>query len=155
MNRVSNRSYFFDQGIRFECQRCGVCCTGEPGVIFVDKHEVERIAEYVSIEVPRFVQQCLFPFRDGYSIREHSDGRCLYYKDGCTIYSVRPSQCSTYPFWFENMRSEKKWRRLAKECPGIGCGPLYSKKQIIEIIQSNMEAVIKPLIECKQNRERS
>ena len=79
----------------------------------------------------------------GYSIGEDEDGGCLFYKDGCTIHPVRPSQCITFPFWFENLRSSKKWRKMARECPGIGCGSLYSKEQILEIVQSNMEAVVK------------
>jgi hypothetical protein len=146
MKKLYNRSYFFDQGLRFECKRCGVCCTGDPGIIYVDKNEVARIAEYISVRASRFIEKYLFPVRTGYSIGEHADGRCLFYKDGCSIHPVRPSQCKTFPFWFENLRSSKKWRKMARECSGIGCGPLYSKEQILEIVQSNMEAVVKSYI---------
>ena len=149
MERLYNRSYFFDQGIHFECQQCGACCTGDPGIIYVDTDEVPRIAEYLSVEISLFIEKYLYPFRAGYSIKERSDGRCFFYDDGCTIYPVRPYQCKTYPFWFENLRSVKKWRRLSKECPGIGCGPLYSKEKILEIVQSTMDAVVKSFFEKK------
>ncbi|MBW2237679.1 MAG: YkgJ family cysteine cluster protein [Deltaproteobacteria bacterium] len=148
MKKLYNRSYFFDQGLRFECKRCGVCCTGDPGIIYIDKNEVARIAEYISVRDSRFIEKYLYPVRAGYSIRERADGRCLFYQDGCSIYPVRPSQCKTFPFWFENLRSSRIWRQVARECPGIGCGSLYSKEQILEIVQLKMEAVDKSYF-CK------
>lgn len=143
MEKLYHRSYFFDQGIYFECQRCGACCTGDPGTIYVDKDEIARIAEYLSVRVSACVDTYLYPIEEGYSIREHSDGRCLFYNNGCTLYPVRPHQCRTFPFWFENLRSLKNWKRISKECPGIGWGPHYSKVQIIDIVRSNMDTVIK------------
>jgi Fe-S-cluster containining protein len=143
MERLYDRSYFFDQGIHFECQRCGTCCTGDPGIVYVDSDEVTIIAEYLSKDISFFTEKYLLPFRAGYSIKEHSDGRCFFYNNGCIIYPVRPSQCKTYPFWFENLRSKKKWKRVLKECPGIGCGPLYPKEKILEIIQLTMDTVVK------------
>ena len=153
MERLHNRSYFFDQGIHFECQQCGACCTGDPGIIYVDTDEVPRIAEYLCVGVSLFIEKYLYPFRAGYSIKERSDGRCFFYDDGCTIYSVRPYQCKTYPFWFENLRSVKKWRRLSKECPGIGCGPLYSKEKILKIVQSTMGVVVKSYFETTKKEK--
>ena len=143
MNKLYNRSYFFDQGIHFECQLCGLCCMGEPGIVYVSKNEVARIAKYLSIQVSSFIGKYLYSFKAGYSIKEHADGRCFFYRDGCVIYPVRPRQCETFPFWFENIRSPKKWRRVALECPGIGCGPLYSKEQILGIIRSTIEDVVR------------
>jgi uncharacterized protein len=153
MKRLFNRSYFFDQGIHFECQQCGVCCTGDPGIIYVGKDELARISEYLSVQVSFFIEKYLYPIKNGYSIREHADGRCFFYENGCTIYPVRPNQCKTYPFWFENLRSAKKWKRICKECPGIGCGPLYSKEQILELVHSNMDAVVTPEFCMKINEK--
>jgi uncharacterized protein len=143
MGRLYDRSYFFDQGIHFECQQCGACCTGDPGIVYVDTDEVIRIAEYLSEDISFLIDTYLLPLRAGYTIKEHSDGRCFFYHNGCIIYPVRPNQCKTYPFWFENLRSNKKWKRVKRECPGIGCGPLYPKEKILEIIQSTMDAVVK------------
>ena len=143
MDSLHSRSYFFDQGIRFECQRCGACCTGESGFIFVDKREIARIAKYLSKDVSCFIDDYLYPFRSGYSIGEHKDGRCFFYEEGCAIYPVRPNQCRTFPFWFENLRSRKKWRLTAKECPGIGKGPLYSKEQIMECIHASIDNAVR------------
>jgi uncharacterized protein len=143
MKKLNHRSYFFDQGICFECRQCGACCTGDPGTIYVHSDEIVRIAEYLSLRVSAFIDGYLYPIKEGHSIKEHSDGRCLFYDNGCAIYPVRPEQCRTFPFWFENLRSLKKWKRTSDQCPGIGCGPRYSKVQILDIVQSNMDAVIK------------
>ncbi len=143
MNKLYNRSYFFDQGIHFECQLCGLCCMGEPGIVYVTENEVAKIAKYLSKQVSSFIETYLLPFKVGYRIKEHADGRCFFYKNECVIYPVRPRQCATFPFWFENIRSPKKWRRVADECPGIGRGPLYSKEKILKIINSTIEYVVK------------
>ncbi|UCD33847.1 MAG: YkgJ family cysteine cluster protein [Desulfobacterales bacterium] len=134
---------FFDKGLRFECQRCGACCTGEPGFIFVEKHDIVQIAEYFSQEALYFIETYLYPFRTGYSIKEHADGRCIFYQEGCSIYPVRPAQCRTFPFWFENLRSFNKWRRVTRECPGIDKGPVFSKEQILEFIHASISDTIK------------
>ena len=128
------RSYFFDKGICFECTRCGACCTGEPGIIYVDEHEITQISEFLEISRDVFESRCLYPFQDSYSIREADDGRCIFFENGCSIYPVRPVQCRTFPFWFQNMRSEKAWREVSFRCPGIGRGPRYSKASILESI---------------------
>ena len=135
MEKLYNRSYFFDKGIFFECKRCGGCCTGSPGTVYVARLDISRIAEFLHIPESNFIEKYLYPFRDSYSIKEYSDGRCFFYEDGCLIYPVRPNQCKTFPFWFSNLRSEENWQRVSDECSGIGCGRLYSKEEIVEIVQ--------------------
>lgn len=128
------RSYFFDQGIYFECLGCGACCTGEPGIVMVYRGDLESIARHLAIDVAELVEKYLYPVRDSHSIREHEDGRCMFYRDGCAIYPARPLQCRTYPFWFENLRSPKRWKQVSGECPGIGQGRLFTKEQILEML---------------------
>ena len=131
---LKHRRYFFDHGIRFECQKCGACCTGGPGYIYVDDQEVRRIARFLDISRDVFVDRYLYPFRDSYSIAEYQDGRCVFFENGCRIYPVRPTQCRTFPFWFQNLRSEENWRGVCNRCPGIGKGPRYDKEEIFELI---------------------
>lgn len=134
IDELKNRKYFFDKGICFECTNCGSCCTGEPGIIYVNEEEISVIAEFVDVQREIFVQRCLYPFQDSYSIQESADGRCIFYENGCAIYPVRPMQCRTFPFWFQNMRSEQSFEEVTLRCPGIGKGPLYSKETILECI---------------------
>jgi Fe-S-cluster containining protein len=143
MNRKSSdpleqRPYFFDAGIRFQCQRCGACCTGEPGTIYVDQDEIVSLAAHLRLHMDDFIQQYLYPFKDSYSIGEHPDGRCLFFDNGCTIYSLRPHQCRTFPFWFSNLRSENQWREIRKKCSGIGKGRLYNREEILDLVRTTL-----------------
>ncbi|MCF8067815.1 MAG: YkgJ family cysteine cluster protein [Desulfobacterales bacterium] len=138
MEQFQNRPYFFDTGIRFECRQCGTCCTGEPGSVLVSAEEVSAISAFLKIEVWAFIERYLYPFRGSFSIREHPDGRCLFYENGCTIYPVRPTQCKTYPFWFNNMRSKDRWIKTTRECPGIGQGRLFIKEDLLDLLETEL-----------------
>ena len=137
MNRLDQRSYFFDEGIRFECRRCGACCTGCPGVVRVNEKEIAGIAAHLDISGSEVVDAVVYRWQNGYSIKEASDGRCLFFEDGCRIYPVRPIQCRTFPFWFSNLRSEIRWNKIRNQCPGIGSGRLYTKAEILDILAYN------------------
>ncbi|MBF0119218.1 MAG: YkgJ family cysteine cluster protein [Desulfobacterales bacterium] len=129
-------SYFFDNGIYFKCNLCGLCCTGEPGIIYVSKNEIIQIALFQKMKISYFIKKYLYPYKDSYSIKEDKKGSCLFFSSqkGCLIYPVRPIQCNTFPFWLENLRSLKNWQNISKRCPGIGYGDFYSKEKIIEIV---------------------
>lgn len=124
------RSYFFDNGLMFECQRCGDCCTGAPGTIYVAQDEIAPIAELLGLSADGLISTYLYPFKDSYSIREDARGNCLFFNEGCAIYENRPLQCLAYPFWFSNLRSRNQWEKLKQECPGIGRGRHFTKMEI-------------------------
>lgn len=125
--------YFFDQGLTFACQRCGACCTGAPGTIYVAVDEVAIIADHLKLSSAEFIRTCLYPYKDSFSIREKANGDCLFFEQGCRIYPVRPFQCRSFPFWFSNLRSESRWERIGRQCPGIGRGRHYSRAEIIRM----------------------
>ena len=134
MDQFFQHRYFFDDGLQFQCRQCGRCCTGDPGLVRVTPGEIEAISKYLGLAQLFFIKQYLYLCREGFCINEDEKGRCLFYQDGCRIYTVRPLQCRTFPFWCDNLRSEKKWRQIAAECPGIGKGRFYSKSEILDII---------------------
>jgi len=136
VNTQYEQSYFFDAGLYFECLQCGACCTGTPGTIYVSDREIDAIRQFLAIPAACLIQDHLYAFRDSYSIREHADGRCHFYEDGCRIYPVRPHQCRTYPFWLSNLRSRKAWKKTAAQCPGIGSGRFYDRERILGIVQT-------------------
>ncbi len=134
MKALDERSYFFDGGIRFECRRCGTCCTGDAGVVEVDEQEIAGISAYLDMSVSQLADAFLCPWEKGYRIKEARDGRCLFFDDGCRIYPVRPLQCRTFPFWVATLRSEARWNDIRKRCPGIGSGRRYTKSDILDIL---------------------
>ena len=131
------RSYFFDNGIFFRCRQCGTCCTGNSGTVYVTLKEISAIAEFLNCSEAEFINAYLYLFRDSYSIKEKENGDCIFYHAGCRIQELKPNQCSSYPFWLENLRSVYKWKQTKADCPGIGKGKLFSKEEILEIIEKS------------------
>ncbi len=134
---------FFDAGVRFECRRCGACCTGESGTIYAAADEIEPIAAYLEVSAEELKTRYGYPYRDSISFREEADGRCCFYAEGCRIYPVRPRQCRSYPFWFDIMRSEKRLMEAARQCPGIGKGRLFTREEILARIEESYPAPLK------------
>jgi|SRR5579884_1118751 len=123
---------WYQDGLRFTCSRCGHCCTGEPGYVWVNDEEIADLAAAVAEPVERFVR--LYTRRVGQerSLRERSNGDCVFYdrKLGCTVYAARPRQCRTWPFWESNVQSPEAWQHTCEVCPGSGEGELISAEEI-------------------------
>ena len=121
---------WYARGIRFECQKCGQCCRGEPGVVWVSQYEIKRIAEHLGLAKKEFRRKYLRRVGFRVSLKEYDNGDCFLYEDGCVAYPVRPRQCQTFPFWPDALRSRKWFDRMARGCPGIGKGKLYTCEEI-------------------------
>lgn len=126
---------WFKEGLKFECQRCGRCCRGEPGVVWVNKNEIEKIAAFLGISREAFARNYLRSFNERYSLVEYGGGDCIMYDNGCKIYDVRPCQCRTFPFWGSNLEDRSEWEKLKKTCPGVDKGKLHK----LEDIQNNLK----------------
>lgn len=132
MKTGGQKTDVIEDGLRFKCTGCGKCCTDEPGTIAVNDEEIDTIAKFLGIPRARFVKEYLYRVPKGYSIRERSDYDCYFFSDGkCNIYSVRPTQCRTWPFWRSNVRSEADWQEVCEDCPGIGRGKLHTREEIL------------------------
>ena len=123
---------WYQDGLHFRCTRCGHCCTGEPGNVWVNAEEIEAIAEFRAETVQEVIALYTRAVSRGRSLREKANGDCVFYdrREGCTIYAVRPRQCRTWPFWESNVRTEEAWKRTCTVCPGAGKGDLISAEEI-------------------------
>jgi Fe-S-cluster containining protein len=123
---------WFKDGLRFRCTRCGHCCTGEPGFVWVNEAELAAIADFLGepVEVVRKLHTKLAS--RGLSLREKANGDCVFYdrEQGCTVYPVRPRQCRTWPFWESNVATPETWQQTCEVCPGSGQGELISAEEI-------------------------
>ncbi|MCF6154216.1 MAG: YkgJ family cysteine cluster protein [Candidatus Brocadia sp.] len=126
---------WYKEGLRFECQRCGRCCRGEPGVVWVNKREIEKISAFLSITQNAFAKNYLRTINDRFSLLEYGNGDCIMYDNGCKIYDVRPCQCRSFPFWTSNLENRSEWEKVKKTCPGIDKGKLHT----LEEIQGNLK----------------
>eukprot|EP00532_Pseudo-nitzschia_australis_P014902 CAMPEP_0168284456 /NCGR_PEP_ID=MMETSP0141_2-20121125/23514_1 /TAXON_ID=44445 /ORGANISM="Pseudo-nitzschia australis, Strain 10249 10 AB" /LENGTH=302 /DNA_ID=CAMNT_0008228457 /DNA_START=148 /DNA_END=1053 /DNA_ORIENTATION=+ len=117
----------------FECTGCGNCCK-TTGNVYMSPQEVSSAASYKNTTTSEFIDSyagyrlettgtsksvsagdgevpwILLQNRD----TNHGEGpaACIFLDretNQCGIYSVRPIQCSTYPFWSNILESKQNW----------------------------------------------
>ena len=130
---------WYAAGLQFECTQCGDCCTGAPGAVWVNDEELSAIAAELGQAVGevRLLHTKLLGGR--WSLRDYPNGDCVFLDAQtrrCQVYSARPIQCRTWPFWPSNIESTISWERTCDRCPGSGAGTLYP----LEVIQSQAGA---------------
>ena len=129
---MSDQPWYTD-GLRFECTQCGNCCTGDPGVVWVDEDELQAIADFLQVSLGEVRLEHTRLYGRRVSLREFANGDCTFF-DGatrrCRIYPVRPRQCRTWPFWRSNLESPQTWTETGQGCPGINCGELVQLDEI-------------------------
>lgn len=123
---------WYRDGLAFTCTRCGNCCTGTPGYVWVTPDEIQQLAEYCRETVEEFSLKFVRLVGDRYSLIEKPGGDCIFWdkQAGCTVYEARPVQCRAWPFWPENLEEPEDWERVRGVCPGSGKGRLYSLSEI-------------------------
>ena len=127
-------------GLAFDCKQCGQCCSGPgEGYIWVTKHEVELIADFLKITQGEFRHKYLRRYGLRLSIIEETNTKdCIFLQKiqgqkKCVIYDVRPNQCRTWPFWSSNLANPADWNTAAQRCLGLNKGKLYSFEEIEKI----------------------
>jgi Fe-S-cluster containining protein len=133
---------WYKDGLRFKCTGCGDCCTGAPGFVWVNNDEIAALAAEVGVDEEEFEDRYVRTIGVRKSLNELDNYDCVFL-DGttrkCTVYSARPRQCRTWPFWDSNVRTPENWAATCEVCPGSGVGKLYqldaieAQKAIIRI----------------------
>ena len=126
---------WYQAGLRFECSQCGNCCSGDPGYVWATKEEIGRISKFLGRTDGRLDPKQLRRVGLRYSLTEKPGGDCIFLtrdgnRTGCGIYSVRPLQCRTWPFWTQNLKSPDTWNEAHRICPGMDQGPHHDFVQI-------------------------
>ena len=158
---TAGRPWYAD-GLKFTCSQCGNCCTGGPGFVWISEVEIGRLAEYLGLTRREVVEKYCRKVDGQYSLKEYRNARgeydCVFLKEerverpatgggagadekvvltrrGCTIYSVRPLQCRTWPFWDGNLASRTAWDRAAQRCHGMNHGRRHFTREQIEALR--------------------
>ena len=124
---------WYRQGLRFQCTQCGLCCSGEPGYVWVDQDEIDGMAAAMEMTPGQFERQFVRRVGRQLSLKEYPDGDCILLDPEnrtCMVYQARPTQCRTWPFWDSNLENKGAWKETCDACPGAGSGPLYTLEQI-------------------------
>lgn len=134
-------------GLQFTCTQCGNCCGGAPGYVWVTPDEIAAIADHLGMPLATFEKKHT---RDGgrglRSLRERRNKDCEFLRtdsDGkkrCGIYSVRPLQCRTWPFWQSNVQHESDWVAASRSCPGMNHGDHHPLPVIQAALLRNHQA---------------
>lgn len=139
---LKNNDSWFAEGLRFECTGCGQCCTGSPGYVWVTENEIEEIALFLNLTTKEFIQRFVRRVDGRFSLLEHPKNfDCVFLKGKkCQIYSVRPTQCQTFPWWPQHLQSNEDWQRAATFCEGISeNAPLIPIEHISEQLETQIE----------------
>ena len=128
---------FYSDGLRFECTGCSSCCRHEPGYVFLTNSDLKHLSAAKGISVDEFKKKyCRSVSIGGFyrlSLIEKQNFDCIFWDNGgCAVYSARPVQCSTFPFWSSNLGTQEDWDYISSQCPGANRGKLYSRKEIDE-----------------------
>lgn len=138
---LNNRFAFpwYREGLPFGCTKCGKCCTGSAGYVWISEEEMARMAQFLELTVPYFKQLYVRRIGQRHALVElkSQNHNCVFYQNKlCRVYPVRPLQCQAYPFWKENLLSEETWKQTALECEGINSdAPMISPEVIEEFLK--------------------
>jgi Fe-S-cluster containining protein len=123
---------WYADGLHFECTRCGKCCSGFPGFVWVNEEELRAIAEFRGESREEVIGLYTRMVNGRRSLRDSLKDDCVFYDHtvGCTIYEVRPRQCRTWPFWESNLLSPEHWEKAQTLCPGASHGELIPAEEI-------------------------
>ena len=159
---VPQRDPWFSKGLKFTCTQCGNCCTGGPGFVWISDVEIQRLAEFLKLTTAEVLKKYCRKVGGRWSLKERKTPEGLYdcvfltggeaepaakgrelsadapvpvTPRGCAIYSVRPLQCRTWPFWESNLAVPEAWERAASRCPGMGEGDRHFTREKIESLR--------------------
>lgn len=118
---------WYRDGIRFECARCGNCCSGKPGRVWFDPNELVAMAKHLGMLPFEFVSQFTRELGGRRSLREiereNGEFDCVFLRrvggrSECAIHPVKPQQCRSYPFWPENLTTPQAYAEATLRCEG-------------------------------------
>ena len=157
-----------DDRFRFDCLRCGDCCSLVPDV---NPREASRMANYLHISKRDFFREYLTlkedPYYGWHAELDEIGGNCTFYrkekgKGNCMVNPVKPWQCRSRPITIldENFDSIKSSKIAVRPCRGMGRGPertvddWIKKNSIVKSMKYDLEYVNKVLsMKKKMTRE--
>jgi len=124
---------FWANGIQFECQGSGNCCVsrGGYGFVFLTREDRVRMAQQLNLSVRAFTQQFCQKEDGVWRLKDGPSEDCVFLLENrCSVYKGRPTQCRTWPFWPEVLNARTWNREVARFCPGVGKGKVWSAEEI-------------------------
>jgi hypothetical protein len=129
-----------NNGLRFACSRCSICCRFESGYVWLSRKDLHDLHIGLQLSTEETVERyCRIVDIGGFrqlSLKEQPNRDCIFWQNGaCSVYGFRPLQCRTYPFWSHQVEDVESWEAASEHCPGIGIGPVHSREEIAAHIE--------------------
>lgn len=79
------------------------------------------MARFLGLSLQEFKRIYTRRVKSRYSLLESKQTYdCVFLQDNkCRVYGARPTQCKTFPWWPQNLRSKEAWEETARSCEGI------------------------------------
>ncbi|MFH1288841.1 MAG: YkgJ family cysteine cluster protein [bacterium] len=145
MKKIKDNIFSF----KFQCVRCGNCCTMLPEGIPLFYKDAKRIALFLSLSIDAFLlQYCGLVLNQvvikGQEVKipvlylKTFDRICIFYKkcdNECLIQKAKPYVCKAAPLISLPFQNKESAEFLKKHCKGFGNGTYYSKKKVKSIFE--------------------
>ena len=81
---------FYDNGLRFECQKCSACCRYDPGYVFLSRNDLASLTQRMKLSEKEFLETyCRTVDLGGIkrvSLIEKKNYDCIFWEEGgCTV----------------------------------------------------------------------
>ncbi len=125
------KKFYESAVLRFECQKCGRCCTTWYGDVFLHEEDIPRISEGLGMDRASFEERYVtVDSRGKLTLKLLPNQYCPFYRDGCVIHEFKPLTCMSWPFWDYVTDTENSWNKAAERCPGMNKGRTYTIGEI-------------------------
>lgn len=130
-------------GVKFECQGSGKCCTshGQYGFVYLTPDDRRRMAKHLKMKTADFTRTYCERTDGIWHLRERRENPDCLFLEGkrCGVYEGRPNQCRTWPFWPEVMGAKSWSKDVAAFCPGVGKGRVWTGEEIEKSIRQQVK----------------
>ena len=104
MNVIEN---FHDEAFKnIDCLNCAACCKNYSPRF--KKPDIKRIAKFLKLKEGDFIEKYLYLDEDGDYVVKTKPCAFLSNDNACSIYDVRPSDCSRFPYTNEDVFVKRK-----------------------------------------------
>ncbi|MDE3055952.1 MAG: YkgJ family cysteine cluster protein [Verrucomicrobiota bacterium] len=138
--------FWIRKGLRFHCTGCGGCCGGAPGYVFLGLQDLKRLAEHHSLPLKTFLERYARRVDKRWALIDRPGTYdCIFLKNkSCSVYSARPTQCRTFPWWIDQIQDPKSWQEAKERCEGIDHpeAPLVPIETIEKEARSYLENIL-------------
>ena len=116
--------------------------TGDDYFVYLTETESEVIRNHLQLSPGWFRRRYLTRLTDGeWVLASGEDDRCIFLDDAgqCRVYSARPMQCKSYPFWPELAGNARAWISEGRRCEGINQGAVIPVSTIRRHVQACLD----------------